>query len=131
MKKILGLIILSVLLLTGCGPREGTITFGAGNLEDGILNERSTFYPEDDFMLEANLAKPFDSSEIRLVTLKHSKGMETMYEEWYETVDPSWDWLVYEFHITNYEEEFEKGHYIVRMYTNETNLIAEGGFSIK
>ncbi|MEI3607218.1 hypothetical protein SPD48_16180 [Pseudogracilibacillus sp. SE30717A] len=138
MKKFIGISMLMVLLfLSGCGTildviggREGMI-FGTGTFEDGIQDKKSTFRSNEDFLLEAYSKKAFGTSEIKITTLKNDNNKEEIYEEWYDKVDPTWNEMLYEFHVVDYDGEYEPGDYIVRIFKDETNLLVEGTFSIE
>lgn len=70
-------------------------------------------------------------SDIKCIILKVDDGQEYIYEEWYDSVDPTWDYIIVDFHTVDFNDEFERGEYIVRMFINETELIAEGTFTIE
>jgi len=141
MKKIsLLFIVISILLLTtACGGvvnslvgEDDSIVFGNGTLEDGITEEKSTFAPGEDFFIETNLNEPFGTTEIELITLKlGSDGSEEFYNYWYEVVDPAWNFLLYKYHIAALDGAFEPGDYILRIYGGESELLAEGNFTIE
>lgn len=111
---------------------DDSIAFGNGTFEDGITDEKSTFSPEEDFLIETYLSEPFGTSDIEFITLKSgTDGSEEIYDQWYETVDPAWDSLIYEYHVVETDGEFDPGDYILRIYSGDSDLIAEGNFTIE
>lgn len=144
MKKVSFLLILIpiMLLTTACSGvtsglngifgGDGSIIFGNGTFEDGVTNEKSTFVPGEDFLIETYLNEPFGTSEIEFITVKSgADDTEEIYSQWNETVDPAWDSLIYEYHVAELDGEFEPGDYILRIYSGDSELISEGTFTIE
>lgn len=138
MKKVY-LVVLSVFILLILGACDsitssGTdkIIFGTGTFEEGITNEKSTFSQDEDILLETYLDEPFGVRNIQYTLLQEDgNGGEVLYDDWEDSVDPTWDSLVSEFHLIEYDGTFEPGNYILRMYKNDSELISEGTFSIE
>lgn len=137
MKKLC-LLVLFGFILTACDAGNilssgGTdkIIFGTGTFEEGITDKKSTFSADEDFYLETNLSKPFGTSEVTFSILQVTNDMETIYEEWNDTVDPSWNYFFYEFQLVEHDGEFDLGDYILRMYSDQSDLIAEGKFRVE
>lgn len=124
-------------LLSGCGVMLNLfglgdgITFGIGTFEQGIQEEKDTFKANEDFLMEVYTGKAFGTSEIKIIILKSNNGSEEIYEEWYDYVDPSWNEMLYDFHKVDEFGAFEPGDYIVRMYSDQSDLLAEGMFTIE
>jgi|GEM_PF-6996210 len=138
MKKYFSLLLIFfVMMLTACSSiietfiEKDVIKFGTGTFEDGIEEHRSTFSQDEDFLLEVRLSESFGTSDIRFVILKSANDSEEIYEEWYTPVDPTWSEFLYEFHLVDYDGTFDTGDYIVRMFTDQSELIAEGAFTIE
>ncbi|MRH41255.1 hypothetical protein GH741_01040 [Aquibacillus halophilus] len=136
--KIFGLILI-LSIVSGCGlitdafsesPNE-EIVFGTGTFEEGIAEQKSTFSQEEDFLLDAVFSEPFETTEIQFSVLKESNGSEEIYQQWSDTVDPTWETLLYEFQRVEADGQFDKGNYILRMYKNDSELIGEGNFTIE
>ncbi|MEN2766966.1 hypothetical protein [Ornithinibacillus xuwenensis] len=141
MKNFIKVLFLSfiLMLMSACGVLDmlATVTgseeisLGTGNVDDGILDERYEFSSDEDIMMELSLDEPFDTSEISFVIVKIDGNSEVIQTQWYESVDPSWDWLIYEFYIVSYDGMLETGDYLVRVYKNDSDLIGEKEFSIE
>lgn len=132
MKKHLSLLLLFVMItFSACGTKQDVITFGTGTIDDGIEKEKSSFKQGEDFLLEVYLSDSFGTSEIKYNLLILENDHEIIYAEWTDSVDPTWNYIIYEFHIVDLDGEFEPGEYIVRMFTDESELIAEGTFTIE
>ncbi len=138
MKKLISVpMVVLLLFLSGCGAILDVIAggdgivFGTGTFEDGIQDERSSFQPDEDFLLEAYTRDAFGTSDIKFTILKSDNDTEAIYEEWYDKVDPTWNEILYDFHIVDLDGEFEPGDYIVRIFKDESELLAEGTFSIE
>ncbi|WP_407267772.1 hypothetical protein [Radiobacillus sp. PE A8.2] len=111
------------------GP--GEILFGPGTFDEGITTYQSVFTENDDFLLDVTLNEPFGTSDVKFIILKsNSDGSEEFYVEWSDTVDPTWNSLVYEFQVVDRDGKFEIGDYIVRIFADGSDLVAEGTFSI-
>ncbi|HLR71795.1 MAG TPA: hypothetical protein VK085_10250 [Pseudogracilibacillus sp.] len=138
MKKYVNLLLMIfILVLSGCSTLLNLIgggdeiIFGTGTFEEGIDDEKSPFTQEEDILLEAYTSEAFGTSEIKFTVLSSDNDSEEIYDEWYDKVDPTWDQILYEFHLVDYYGEFEPGDYIVRIFKDESELIAEGKFSIE
>lgn len=128
------------MLLSACGIVEmlasvagssNEITLGTGNLDYGVLDEKYRFSQYEDIMMDIYMDEPFGTSEISFVIVKKEGSSELMHMQWYETVDPSWDWMTYEFYLVNYDGVLDPGEYMVRVFKNDSDLIAERRFSIE
>lgn len=141
MKRILLLFVLIpfILLTTACGGvvnglvgGDDSIVFGTGTIEEGITEEKSTFAPGEDFFIETHLNEPFGTTELEFITLKLGPDdSEEFYAYWYEVIDPTWNSLIYEYHIAALDGAFEPGDYILRIYGGDSELFAEGNFTIE
>lgn len=139
-RKIKGLFIcLAAVLLGACGINDdevirnldNEIKFGTGDFDDGIEEVKSIFSKEEDFLMEVYLSDPFGDGTINSVLLQVEGDSETIYQEWEDSVDPNWEWMVTDFQKTDYDGKFDTGNYILRIYDTTSNLLAEGEFSIE
>ncbi|ADU32012.1 hypothetical protein [Evansella cellulosilytica] len=143
MKKLTGFILLFFMsfLLMGCGgliseilsdgPRSGEMIFGTGTFEQGIQHEKTVFSTHEDILMEANFAKPLGTRDVYYILHKIDGGHESYYDDWYDTLDPSWDWILTEFHLVHVHGVFDIGNYRLRLYNDYDELMAEGSFSIR
>lgn len=147
MKKVPALLflILITFTLTACNDnvdnaldviqkstKQDVLIFGIGSMEEGITENKSTFDQNEDFLMETTLSNPFGTTDIEFIILKiGDNGTEEIYDQWVDTVDPAWDWLIYEFQRVETDGVFDPGNYIVRMYNDESDLLAEGPFTIR
>lgn len=46
-------------------------------------------------------------------------------------VDPKWNYYLYELQIVEYDGAFDPGDYILKIFTNDIQVIAEGRFTIQ
>lgn len=108
------------------------ITFGTGSLDAGITDVKSTFRQDEDFMMEVILNKPFGVSDITFsINMIAHDGTEIIYDQWNDIVDPTWNYYLYELQIVELDGAFDQGDYILKLFTNEVDLIAEGRFTIQ
>jgi len=137
MKKYAGLFLILAFFLTACSAnfsfsgKPDDIIFGTGTLKGGIKEKKKTFSPDEDFLFETKLSNSFETTEVTMMILHTENGREEIYEDWLESVDPSWDEYLSEFQDVEENGAFDKGKYTVRMFNKESELIAEGTFSIK
>ncbi|MCU9613107.1 hypothetical protein OEV98_06025 [Caldibacillus lycopersici] len=108
----------------------GTIVFGTGSFDEEIFNETTTFVQSDDILLQAELPDALGTTEITYILLQLN-GSEEIYETWTQNVDPTWDTLFGVYHEPLIDGELEVGNYKLRMFRNDSELIAEGNFSVE
>lgn len=135
--KVLILISLTT-ILSGCNiisvlldsSNEGII-FGTGSFENGIDTVKNVFSQDEDILLEATTENEFKTTTLHFTLLKNEADSEIIYEEWEISVDPTWNSVLYEFHLVDEYGEFEIGDYIVRIFDHNFTLLTEGTFSIE
>lgn len=138
MKRISMLLLSVTILLGGCGGvmdsviglGKGEVIFGSGSLEEGVTDEKSIFSHNDDILLEADFTESAGTTDIQIIVLQNKAGNEYFYDEWYETIEPEWVWMIYEFQKSDVSEGFDSGDYTVKIYNANSVLLAEGFFSI-
>lgn len=129
-------IILFVSMLSGCSllasllEGNNVIIFGTGTFDDGISQEKRIFKQDEDFLFEAQTSSNFKTTTIHFTLIKDDFGSETIYDDWEVSVDPTWNSLLYEFHLVDEDGEFEPGDYIVRMFKEDFEYVTEATFTI-
>lgn len=137
--SILFILFLGIFTLSACS--EGVtsifsssteITFGMGSLDEGITVEKSTFTQNEDFLMELTTSEQFGTSNIEFMILKtEADGIESIYDQWSDTVDPTWNYFIYEFHIVDWDGTFDSGDYKLKIFNNNSDLMAQGEFTIE
>ncbi|WP_062108809.1 hypothetical protein [Bacillus niameyensis] len=131
------LIVLFASALSGCSlltaileSGDDGITFGTGTFDEGITQEKTVFSPDDDILFEAYTNNAFKTTSLHFILLKDELDSEWIYDEWDLTVDPTWNTLLYEFHLVDEYGELEQGDYILRMFNSDSELMTEGTFTV-
>lgn len=131
------LIVLFASALSGCNvltaileSEDEGIIFGTGTFDDGITQEKTDFSPDEDILFEASTSNAFKTTSLHFILLKDESNSEWIYDEWDLTVDPTWNTLLYEFHLVDEYGELEQGDYILRMFNSDSELMTEGTFTV-
>lgn len=132
------LALMMIFLLSGCNipsllvnSNSEEIIFGVGDFDQGIEKEKKSFLPSEDILMEVYVEEPFGTNVIHFLVLKVEDNTEYIYDQWEISVDPTWDSLIYEFHLVDEYGPYDEGDYIVRLFDHTYDLIIEGNFSIK